>query len=119
MSRYNWLRLPLRARPGHSPAPLLDFRLHTNVTIQLVGLVDTGADVSVIPYRVGVQLGFDWDQEAISIPLGGVLGSIPTKAIHLIGEIPPFPPVQLGFAWSRSDDAPILLGRVNFLQRFV
>lgn len=29
-------------------------------------------------------------------------------------EIADFPPIRLAFAWSRSDDAPLILGQMNF-----
>ncbi len=41
-------RLPLTLRNGDKQ-------------VDVVGLVDSGATVSVLPYQVGIQLGFVWD----------------------------------------------------------
>jgi hypothetical protein len=35
-----------------------------------------------------------------------------------MAEIGAFPPVRLAFAWSRSDDVPLILGQVNFFMEF-
>jgi hypothetical protein len=32
-------------------------------SVEVVGLLDTGAAVNVLPYPVGLELGADWDQQ--------------------------------------------------------
>jgi len=34
---------------------------HQTTTMSAVGIVDSGASISVLPYRIGVQMGFDWN----------------------------------------------------------
>jgi hypothetical protein len=34
-------------------------------SVPALGLLDTGAAVDVLPYTVGVDLGFDWDQQSL------------------------------------------------------
>jgi hypothetical protein len=41
-------------------------------SIDILGLLDTGAAVSVLPYSVGVDLGADWDQQAVAMVILGV-----------------------------------------------
>lgn len=36
---------------------------HGQHSIDVAGLLDTGAAVSVLPYSVGVALGAHWDQQ--------------------------------------------------------
>ncbi len=36
---------------------------HQTTTISTAGLLDSGASISVLPYRFGVQLGFDWNTQ--------------------------------------------------------
>jgi len=35
-----------------------------------------------------------------------------------MAEIGDFPPVRLAFAWSRSDNVPLILGQMNFFMEF-
>lgn len=43
-------------------------------TIEVMGLVDSGAIVNVLPYEVGIQLGAQWEDQKATIPLAGNLG---------------------------------------------
>jgi hypothetical protein len=47
------------------------------------GLVDSGAAVNVLPYAMGVQLGFDWDQQTRSVELSGNLASVEARVVVL------------------------------------
>ena len=40
--------------------------------IETVGLVDSGASVSVLPHEAGVQLGAIWDDSKANIRIGGL-----------------------------------------------
>lgn len=42
--------------------------------VRAVGLVDSGATVNVLPYRLGIQLGAVWDDRKAIIRLAGNLG---------------------------------------------
>ncbi len=44
-----------------SLAPILPLTLIGRQRIATDGLVDSGAAVNVLPYALGVQLGFDWE----------------------------------------------------------
>jgi hypothetical protein len=46
-----------------SLAPMLPLTLIGRQRVTTSGLVDSGAAVNVLPYALGVQLGFDWDQQ--------------------------------------------------------
>jgi hypothetical protein len=47
---------------------------YTAQAIQVVGLVDSGATVNVLPYQIGIQLGAVWDDQKPKIQLSGNLG---------------------------------------------
>ena len=49
---------------------------HNNEEIEVMGLVDSGATVSVLPYEIGIQLGAQWDARKATIPLAGQQFSI-------------------------------------------
>jgi hypothetical protein len=54
----------------------------------LVGLLDTGASVNVLPYEVGLDLGLTWETQRFTIP------------------------------WTTDQKAPLILGQTNFFQQF-
>ncbi len=91
---------------------------HQNQTVAGVGLVDSGAMINVLPYSLGVQLGFDWDAQKTTIALGGTLAGLDARGIVIEAIVGQLPPVRLVFAWAKSDRVPILLGEFNFFEAF-
>jgi hypothetical protein len=87
-------------------------------SIEISALLDTGASVNVLPYSVGVQLGAIWEEQTTSVILAGNLASVEARGLLVSARIGDFDPVRLVFAWSLSDDAPLLLGRMNFFLEF-
>lgn len=86
--------------------------------VEALGLVDSGATVNVMPYELGLQLGAIWDNSRAIIQLAGNLGNqsaIPFSAMVQVGDIAP---VQLAFAWTKSLNAPLILGQTNFFMEF-
>jgi len=90
-------------------------------SVEIAGLLDTGAAVNVLPYPIGAALGADWDQCATVIPLTGGLGAIEARALVVSASHPqltPDGPVLLVFAWTRAEDAPVIFGQTNFFIEF-
>jgi hypothetical protein len=87
-------------------------------SLQTVGLLDTAATVNVLPYDIGCQLGAVWEMQTVPIPLTGNLAANEARGLLLVAKVGGFPPVQLAFAWSKSNAIPVLLGQVNFLMEF-
>ena len=87
-------------------------------SVAVSALLDTGASVNVLPYSVGVQLGAVWEEQTISVTLAGNLASVEARGLLVSAQIGNFEPMQLVFAWSLSDDGPLLLGRMNFFLEF-
>lgn len=55
--------------------PLLNLTLCANGEEQeVLALLDTGATVNVLPYSVGLALGFIWEDQVVPVELGGNLG---------------------------------------------
>lgn len=116
-------RFPYRDRnptsPGVDLMPDLPIILrHQSYVVPGVGLVDSGASISVLPYSLGVQLGFDWDSQTVPITLAGTLAHVEARGIVVEATIGALPPVRLAFAWARSDQVPFFLGEFNFFQAF-
>jgi hypothetical protein len=54
--------------------PRLPLRLRADSrALDVMGLVDSGATVNVLPYDVGLQLGLLWDDRRANIWLAGTL----------------------------------------------
>jgi hypothetical protein len=101
-----------------SLAPMLPLTLTGSNSLDVSGLVDSGAAINVLPYTLGVQLGFDWAQETRSVALSGSLASVEARVVVLSAVVGRFPRVRLAFAWAQSDSIPVILGQVNFFLEF-
>jgi hypothetical protein len=91
---------------------------YRNSSVDVSGLLDTGASVNVLPYSVGIQLGAIWEEQATSVILAGNLAPVEARGLLVSAQIGSFEPVRLVFAWCLSDDVPLLLGRMNFFLEF-
>jgi hypothetical protein len=101
-----------------SLAPLLPLTLIGAQSVTTSALVDSGAAVNVLPYSLGVQLGFDWDRQTQSVELSGNLAAVEARVVVLSALVGSFPPVRLAFAWARTDAVSVILGQVNFFLEF-
>lgn len=91
---------------------------YRNSTVEVSGLLDTGASVNVLPYSVGIQLGVVWEELTTSVQLAGNLAPVEARGLVISAQVSDFAPVRLVFAWSLKDDVPLLLGRMNFFIEF-
>ncbi len=99
--------------------PLLPLRLNReDAAIEVTGLLDTGADINVLPYRTGLVLGAVWEKQPLLATLSGNLAQYEARGIVLTGSIAAFEPVPLVFAWTRREEIPLILGQVNTFQEF-
>ena len=90
-------------------------------SVEVVGLLDTGAAVNVLPYPVGLALGADWDQQNVAISLAGSLGNAEARALVVLASHPQLTTagaIRLVFAWTKIEDAPIIFGQTNFFMEF-
>jgi hypothetical protein len=86
--------------------------------VAVVGLVDSGATVNVLPYEAGLQLGARWDERKATIRLAGNLGKSSAMPLFVMAEIETLAPVRLAFAWVKTANAPLILGQTNFFMEF-
>ena len=102
-----------------SSLPYLPFALiHQQQTVSVSGLVDSGAMINVLPFQIGLQLGLVWAQQKIPLKLTGNLARFDARAVLLTAQVGRFASVRLAFAWTATDEAPLLLGQTNFFQEF-
>ena len=107
--------------PFSGGMPLLDMMLsHGDHALQVSALVDSGASLNLLPYDIGLHLGFRWEDQRLPIPTGGLLRGAEAYAVLVHCHIDSFPPLDLAFAWTHkpSHEVRVLLGQVNFFQHF-
>ncbi len=99
--------------------PFMPLRLsYQDRNLNALALLDTGATVNVLPYRMGLELGFIWENQKTALKLGGNLAMSEARAVFVHLSIEGLATKQLAFAWSQSEKAPLLLGQTNFFMEF-
>src|SRR3569832_795031 len=83
------------------------------------GLLDTGASVNVLPYSVGIQLGYVWEQQTTALSLTGNLAQYEARVVLVQAIVGQFEPVQLVFAWLLVSFVLFFFGFVFFFLVFV
>ena len=101
-----------------SLAPMMPVTLIAGQSVTTSGLLDSGAAINVLPYGLGVQLGFDWHQQTRSVELSGNLASVEARVIVISAVVASFSPVRLALAWAQTDTVSLILGQVNFFMEF-
>lgn len=87
------------ARGEISARPMLPIALMlSGMRLDVVGLVDSGADVNVLPFSVGLQLGSVWEEQRTSLELSGNLANYEARGLIVTAHVGRFPPVRLAFA---------------------
>jgi Aspartyl protease len=87
-------------------------------SVSASGLLDTGASVNVLPYSVGVALGYVWQRQTTVLNLTGNLARYEARVVLVQASVAKFESVQLVFAWTQAEDVPLILGQVNFFMQF-
>jgi hypothetical protein len=101
-----------------SLAPMLPLTLIGRQSVTSTGLLDSGAAVNVLPFSLGLQLGFHWDQETKSVELSGNLAAVEARVVVVSMVLGKLAPVRLAFAWAKTDSVSVILGQVNFFLEF-
>lgn len=87
-------------------------------TIRALALVDSGADLNVMPYRMGIALGGIWEEEREFLGIAGLSATADTRLMHVEVTVGRLPVARMGFTWTQSDAIDLVLGQVNFFSRF-
>lgn len=100
------------------------FRLQMPITlsnqcsITTSALLDTGATVNVLPYQIGLDLGYVWERQTATLNLTGNLAQFEARVVVIQAILGQFELVQLVFAWTKAVQVPLILGQVNFFMEF-
>src|ERR1051326_561111 len=85
---------------------------HQRNALELDMTVDSGADLTMVPYQVGISLGFRRGKSHVST-LSGIAGGTPYVLQKALLEIGPIR-LRSRLAWAQTDDVPILqIGRAH------
>jgi hypothetical protein len=95
--------------------PIMHSGRHTLTTS---ALVDSGAAINVLPYSLGVQLGFNWNRENKQVELSGNLAAVEARVVVVSATVGAFAPLRLAFGWAKTDSVSVILGQVNFFLEF-
>lgn len=81
--------------------------------------IDSGADIAMIPFRLGKGLGFRQKASDRILEIKGVSGSgvpyIIKSAFLFIGK----KRLKIRLAWALIEEVPLLLGRMDIFNKFI
>ncbi len=106
-----------------SKMPYLELTLsYGDHSLKVKGVVDSGAEINILPYDIGHELGAIWEQQPKSLSITQGFESIESRSLvvhathpQLTNEIGPVPML---FAWARSKQIQLIFGQTNFLMEF-
>ena len=87
-------------------------------SLEVIGLVDSGATINVLPFSIGQHLGGVWDERKATVKLAGNLARSNAQPLVLQAQVGETPPILLAFAWASHDETPVILGQMNFFLEF-
>jgi hypothetical protein len=68
-----------------------------------------------------LALGAIWEEQVTAVSLVGSLGQFEARALLVMGsnvQINNSDPVRLVFAWTQTENAPVIFGQMNFFLEF-
>jgi hypothetical protein len=102
---------------AYSMMPIIPLRLeNANNVVQTQALIDSGASVNVMPYQVGLDLGFNWEKAPVGKRLAGTLAASETRLLVARAYLADLRMIELGFVWVQSQHSRLLLGQNNFFK---
>jgi hypothetical protein len=91
---------------------------YANFSVSANALLDSGSTVNLLPYGIGLQLGANWEEQTVRLPLAGNLASAEARGLFVYVQIGDLEPVRLAFAWTQASQVPLILGQTNFFREF-
>ena len=89
-----------------------------NSLVESSALLDTGSTVNLLPYSLGIELGAVWEDQMRLPNLSGNVANYEARGVVLELRIDDFKPINMVFAWTKSDDVRLILGQINFFAEF-
>ncbi|MEM3402113.1 MAG: hypothetical protein QW179_04510 [Candidatus Hadarchaeales archaeon] len=92
--------------------------INKNMEIAADMYVDSGADITLIPYSVGIALGFSLKPEDKIRRIGGVGGGKISIVVRRLKMRIGGEESDVRVAWCMSEDVPLILGRLDIFDKF-
>lgn len=117
MIKFKYQRYP--SLLGEILRPMADIILETNrQKIEISMCVDSGADITMIPFRFGRALGFKQKPSDRILELRGVSGTGVPYIIKKVNLIINNKKLPIRMAWALMEEVPLLLGRMDVFNKF-
>ncbi|PKP58704.1 MAG: hypothetical protein CVT88_02250 [Candidatus Altiarchaeales archaeon HGW-Altiarchaeales-1] len=98
--------------------PVADVILEVdNFKVEVPMYIDSGADITLIPFRFGRALGFKQDSNEI-MEMRGISGSGVPYMLKKVRIILKDIELEARIAWALIEDVPLLLGRMDIFTLF-
>ena len=99
--------------------PIADVILKVNNTkVEAAMYIDSGADITLIPFGLGKALGLRQNSENKILEIKGVSGAgvpyILKEVILVLNE----KELSIRLAWALTEEVPLLLGRLDIFAKF-
>ena len=86
--------------------------------VEMPMYIDSGADVSMIPFRLGKALGFIQEKGDIIRELKGVSGAGIPYILREVNLLLNGKKLHVRIAWALIEDVPMLMGRMDIFDKF-
>jgi hypothetical protein len=86
--------------------------------VEMPMYIDSGADVSMIPFRFGKALGFRQEEGDTILELKGISGAGIPYILRDINLALNGKRLNVRIAWALVEDVPILMGRMDIFDKF-
>ena len=89
-----------------------------NSAVEIPMYVDSGADVSMIPFRFGRALGFKQEREDTIQEIKGVSGAGVPYILKEVTLVLNGKRLKVKMAWALVEEVPMLMGRMDIFDKF-
>jgi predicted aspartyl protease len=118
---FKYKSLPRKGGPPRKTPTIPVTLMGPDDSIDIVAILDSGADISVLPLEVGEQLGLDLTKNRS--PCGGIGGEVDTAEDHVRirlaqGHENYTFDIPVKVVLDSSSSIPVLLGREGFFEKF-
>ena len=92
--------------------------INKGIEITVDMYVDSGADITLIPYSVGIALGFRLKPDDEIKRIGGIGGGKVSIVLRKVKMRINGEELEIRLAWCMSEDVPLVLGRLDIFDKF-
>ena len=104
---------------GAVKRPVIEVLLENNGEyVKIPMYIDSGADISMIPYRFGKAIGFKQEKEDIISEIQGISGATVSYIVKRVNIKLNNKNLSVRIAWAMLEEVPILMGRMDIFDKF-